>query len=124
MSVVPILAGVGLMVCSSSLAAVMMMGGEEETPTTTTTTSAGPAAGPAAPVFDNDFELVDGQTVQCASNGPKPQAHAAYRYVGANKLRWYGTGAEMASWDAGPAEVIDDCTGLSRGSPWQMGMKP
>jgi hypothetical protein len=120
-------AGVGLMVvCSSSLAAVMMMGGEEETPTTTTTTttSTGPAAGPTAPVFDNDFELVDGQTVQCASNGPKPQAHASYRYVGANKLRWYGTGAEMASWDAGPAEVIDDCTGLSRGSPWQMGMKP
>jgi hypothetical protein len=76
------------------------------------------------PVFDNEFGLVEGETVQCASNGPKPQAHAAYRYVGDNRLRWYGTGAEMESWDAGPATVIDDCTGLSRGSPWQMGMKP
>ena len=112
------LVGVGLMmVCCSSSSAMMMMGSGDETPT-------GSTAGPTAPVFDNDFGLVDGDTVQCASNGPKPQAHAAYRYVGANKLRWYGTGAEVASWDAGPAEVIDDCTGLSRGSPWQMGMKP
>ena len=119
----PMLVGVGLMMvcCSSSSAMMMMMGSGDETPTRST---AGPIAGPTAPVFDNEFELVDGDTVQCASNGPKPQAHAAYRYVGANKLRWYGTGAEVASWDAGPAKVIDDCTGLSRGSPWQMGMKP
>jgi len=114
------IAGVGLMVvCSSSLAAFMMMSGEEETPTPTPTPTE-----PAPPVYDNEFELVEGETVQCASNGPKSQAHAAYRYVGANRLRWYGTGAEMASWDAGPATVIEDCTGLSRGSPWQMGMKP
>ncbi len=116
------IAGVGALCILSSVGAALMMGGEEETPATTT--SAGPAAGPAAPVFDNEFELVDGETVQCASNGPKPQAHAVYRYVGANKLRWYGTGAEIASWDAGPATVIDDCTGLTRGRPWQMGMKP
>ena len=122
-----IAAGVGLMVvCSSSVAAAMMMGGgEKEDPVVATNDATTPTpTEPTTPVFDNDFELVDGQTVQCASNGPKSQAHAAYRYVGLNKLRWYGTGAEMASWDAGPAEVIDDCTGLSRGSPWQMGMKP
>ena len=122
----PMLAGVGLLVvcCSSASAAAMMMGGGEETSAAATTPTTPTPTEPTAPVFDNDFELVDGQTVQCASNGPKSQAHAAYRYVGLNKLRWYGTGAEMASWDAGPAEVIDDCTGLSRGSPWQMGMKP
>ena len=118
-----IIGAIGLMmVCCSSSSAMMMMGGDEETPAATTTP--GTPTEPTTPVFDNDFGLVDGDTVQCASNGPKPQAHAAYRYVGANKLRWYGTGAEVASWDAGPAEVIDDCTGLTRGTPWQMGMKP
>ena len=109
--------GVLSMCCiCSSIVSGAVMGGEtvEETKPVETT----------SPEIDNEFELVDGQTVQCASNGPKPQAHAAYRYVGLNKLRWYGNGDEIESWDAGPAKVIDDCTGLSRGSPFQMGMKP
>ena len=42
MAAVPMLAGVGFMVCCSSSVAALMMGGEEETPTTTTT--AGPSA--------------------------------------------------------------------------------
>jgi hypothetical protein len=44
MAAVPMLVGVGMMVCSSSLAAFMMMGGEEETPNT----GAGPSAGAGA----------------------------------------------------------------------------
>lgn len=76
MSVVPMLAGVGLLMvcCSSSSVAATMMGGEE-TPDTTESTDAGPACQP-----DQTFDAQTG-TVACESiDDFKPEA-----------ATWWGT---------------------------------
>ena len=110
MSVVPMLAGVGLLiVCCSSSSAMMMMGGEE-TPT--------PAAGVGPSAVPNVLSDPVGTPIQCNANDVGSGVNAAvYRYMGGTELRHYPNPPIATSWDPdwGTTFKKIDCDGLTEG---------
>lgn len=117
MSVVPMLAGVGLLiVCCSSSSAMMMMGGEE-TPT--------PAAGVGPSAVPNVLSDPVGTPIQCNANDVGSGVNAAvYRYMGGTELRHYPNPPIATSWDPdwGTTYKKIDCAGFTQGAA--MAAKP
>ena len=116
MSVVPMLAGVGLLiVCCSSSSAMMMMGGDEDSGSGAGG-GAGPSAGPSA--VPNVLSDPVGTPIQCNANDVGSGVNAAvYRYMGGTELRHYPNPPIATSWDPdwGSTYKKIDCDGLTEG---------
>ena len=116
MSVVPMLAGVGLLiVCCSSSSAMMMMGGDEDSGSGAGG-GAGPSAGPSA--VPNVLSDPVGTPIQCNANDVGSGVNSAvYRYMGGTELRHYPNPPIATSWDPdwGSTYKKIDCDGLTEG---------
>ena len=116
MSVVPMLAGVGLLiVCCSSSSAMMMMGGDEDSGSGAGG-GAGPSAGPSA--VPNVLSDPVGTPIQCNANDVGSGVNAAvYRYMGGTELRHYPNPPIATSWDPdwGTTFKKIDCQGYTQG---------
>ena len=112
----PMLAGVGMMVCCSSSVAAMMMGSDGD--------DAAAAAGAGSSGSDADKTVPNlltdpvGTSIKCNANDVGSGVNAAvYRYMGGTELRHYPNPPIAASWNSEwSADIKEiDCDGLTEG---------
>ena len=119
MSVVPMLAGVGLLsvCCISSSLLAGAMGGDSPSPDAPGDTSS------TSSEVENALDFEVGTPIQCTANDVGSGVNAAvYRYMGGTELRHYPNPPIASSWDPDWHDTFKkiDCIGLTKGDNMAM----